>query len=108
MKLCIVTFVKERKGKLHGRYHHGYNACELRRLFVRGEIPPYVDPDALHCLVKRILDLAREGLIERSFGEESMLDPLYDRWERRSNPASDTLRLLRGGHSLEEVIEQYA
>ena len=89
-------------------YHHGYTAGELRKLFVRGEMPPYVDPDALYNLVKQILDLARSGLSKRALDEESMLDPLYKRWERHSNPAVEMLHLLHSGHSLEEVIMLYS
>ena len=89
-------------------FHHGYTASELRKLFVRGEMPPFVDPDALHDLVKQILDLARAGLTERALKEERMLDPLYERWERRTNPAVEMLRLIRNGHNLEDVIRMYA
>lgn len=89
-------------------YHHGYTASELRRLFVRGEMPPYVDREALHRLVREILDLAREGLRERGLGEEAMLAPLYERWEKRTNPAAEMLRMVHGGTSLEEVIRLYA
>lgn len=92
----------------HVLYHHGYTAGELRHLFVRRQYPPYISSDALHGLVKEILDLAGEGLAGRGKGEEELLAPLYDRWRRCSNPALDMLHMLEEGGTIEEVIRLYA
>ena len=40
-------------------------------------------------------------------GEEEFLDPLYDRWRRKSNPATDMLRMLEEGRNIEDVIMLY-
>ena len=88
-------------------YHHGYTASELRHLFVRRQYPPYISKEGLDHLVGEILDLAREGLTARSMQEECFLDPLYDRWHRKSNPAMDMLHMLEEGRSIEDVIMLY-
>ena len=89
-------------------YHHGYTPTELRRLFVRDVIPPYLREDDVYALTGQILDLARKGLADRRLGEERMLDPLYERWEQRTNPAKTMLRELHDGTPLEKIIRQYA
>ena len=90
-------------------YHHGYTASELRKLFVREDIPPYVDKERLYLLTREILDLSKKGLNERGFSEEHMLDPLYERLERRTNPAKDMLRLIHEENTtLEQVIDLYS
>ena len=88
-------------------YHHGYTASELRPLFVRSQYPPYISREGLYRLVGEILDLARAGLTARGMGEEIFLDPLYDRWRRKSNPAADMLRMLQEGQNIEDVIMLY-
>ena len=88
-------------------YHHGYTASELRHLFVRSQYPPYISREGLYRLVGEILDLARAGLTARGMGEEIFLDPLYDRWRRKSNPAADMLRMLQEGQNIEDVIMLY-
>ena len=88
-------------------YHHGYTASELRHLFVRSQYPPYISHDGLYRFVGEILDLAKTGLTARGMGEEKFLDPLYDRWRRKSNPATDMLRMLEEGRNIEDVIMLY-
>jgi gamma-glutamylcysteine synthetase len=88
-------------------YHHGYTASELRHLFVRRQYPPYISKEGLYRLVGQILDLARQGLSARGMNEECFLDPLYDRLNRKSNPAMDMLRMLEEGKSIEDVILLY-
>jgi gamma-glutamylcysteine synthetase len=89
-------------------YHHGYNAAELRKQFVRKELPSTVDRDALYDLVSKVLDLCREGLSERGRGEEKYLEPLYQRINNRTNPAKEMLRRLQNGESMETIIKSYA
>jgi gamma-glutamylcysteine synthetase len=76
-------------------------------MFVRRELPAFVNCDALHDLVKNVLDLAREGLRERGHGEERMLDPLYDRLEKGSNPAKHVLELRKQGADMQQIILEY-
>ncbi|MEU4796715.1 hypothetical protein [Streptomyces sp. NPDC023327] len=47
-----------------------------------GRVPPRV-----RVLTGDLLALARAGLSGRGAGEETFLDPLFDRWERRESPA---------------------
>ncbi len=88
-------------------YHNGYNAAELRRQLVRRELPGYINRDGMYALTKRILDLCRQGLTERGFGEEIYLTPLYERVERRTNPAETMLERLESGSHIDEIIRDY-
>lgn len=89
-------------------YHNGYNALELRKLFTKRELPSFVDEDKLYELIKTILDLSKEGLIERGHGEEVYLNPLYDRVNNRTNPAKTMLKMLDEGKTVEDIIKEYA
>lgn len=92
----------------HVIYHHGYTAGELRKLFNRSTLPSFVDEDHLYELVGKVLDLAKEGLKGRGYGEEELLLPLYGRMEHRTNPAKRMLELRDQGTDLEEIILEYA
>lgn len=85
-------------------YHHGYSATELRKMFDKAKLPSFVDVDALYKLAGSVVDLAKKGLMQRGFGEESLLKPLYERIVGRTNPAQ---YLLRNKDHIEKVIEQY-
>lgn len=89
-------------------YHQGYTATELRKLLIQREIPAFIDEDKLYGLLYEILELSKEGLIKRGFGEEKFLDPLYERVEQHSNPARKMLSLLEDGCNIEEIINEYA
>jgi gamma-glutamylcysteine synthetase len=91
----------------HVIYHQGYTPGELRKLFVLEELPHFVDREELYGLVKQVLDLAKEGLKERSFGEEVFLDPLYVRLEERTNPAKEMLKMWHGGVDMQKIILEY-
>lgn len=88
-------------------YHQGYTASELRKLFCQRKLPSFVDEEKLYNLLEQILDLSKEGLEKRGYGEEKFLSPLYDRIEKHSNPALDLLNGLESGRSIEEFIEEY-
>ncbi|SDB02455.1 glutamylcysteine synthetase [Eubacterium oxidoreducens] len=89
-------------------YHHGYNASELRKLLVKKELPYFVDEDKVYELAEEIVDLSKKGLIERGFGEEKYLEPLYERIRNRSNPGRKMLKLLENGSKIEDVINEYS
>lgn len=89
-------------------YHNGYNATELRKLFLKDKLPSFVDENKLFELVKAVLDLSYDGLKQRNFGEEEFLKPLYKRLEKRTNPAKDMLSSLKNGDSYENIILEYA
>jgi gamma-glutamylcysteine synthetase len=89
-------------------YHHGLSATELRRLFVRRRLPEFVEKDEVFELAKNVLDLAKGGLMERGYGEEKFLEPLYRRIERQMNPAVNMIRELQNHADIEDVILEYA
>lgn len=88
-------------------YHQGYTATELRKMFVRSEIPHFVNQDQLYELAKQVVDLSKKGLINRGFGEEKYLTPLYERVNDRTNPAKRMLKLLKSGQNLEDIVLAY-
>ena len=47
--------------------------------------------------VRSVLDVCAEGLRGRGRGEEVFLQPLFDRLERRENPAQEAVRVLEDG-----------
>lgn len=91
----------------HVIYNQGYTAAELRKLFNQRRLPSFVDENALYELAERITDLAREGLEERGFGEETFLEPIYERIKTRENPAQTMIQSLKEGQKLEDLIRAY-
>lgn len=68
-------------------YRHGYSASELRKLLNKTELPDFVDKESLKELTKQVLDIAKEGLLERGYGEEIFLEPLYKRASTLTSPS---------------------
>ena len=91
----------------HIIYHKGYNASELRRMFVKREIPNIFDKKEISGLITRVLSLARDGLEKRGFGEEKFLKPLYRRAEELLSPAREMVEGLQAGKSMDDYIEEY-
>jgi gamma-glutamylcysteine synthetase len=77
-------------------------------MFVKKELPSFVDEDALYGLAKKVVDLAASGLHKRGYGEEKFLQPLYERIKERTNPAKKVLMLRNEGTDLEDIILNYA
>ena len=90
-----------------GIYKNDCDANELRKLLIRREIPDFVDMEKIYGLALKVLDLSKEGLLERDLGEEVFLDSLYDNLNNRTNPGKRLLDSLDGGKSLEEIIKEY-
>ncbi len=88
-------------------YHKGYTASELRKLLIQDEIPSFINKKELCSLTNNIIDIAKEGLVERDFGEEIFLKPLYRRVKNHSNPGKDVIKLLNNGTDIEKVIKDY-
>ena len=88
-------------------YNNGYNAVELRKQLVCRELPSYIDTDGLYELAGAVLDLCKVGLVERGFGEEIYLAPLYERIEKRTNPARTMLDNLKNGTNINEIVKEY-
>ena len=76
-------------------------------MFVRSEIPDFVNQDKLYELAEKIVELSKKGLIKREYGEEKFLEPLYERINSRTNPAKRMLQLLESGQNLEEIVLAY-
>lgn len=93
--------------KDHSIYHRGYTATELRKMFVKSQLPDFVDEDEVYHFTGEILNLSWRGLVKRGYGEETFLLPLYDRWKERSNPARKLLELRNQGVALEDIIREY-
>ena len=90
-----------------GIYNGDFNATELRKLLIKREIPEAIDEEELYKIAKSVLDLAKDGLEERGFGEEIFLNALYENIEDRTNPGKRILDDLDEGKDLEEIIKDY-
>jgi gamma-glutamylcysteine synthetase len=89
-------------------YSHGYSPIELQRLFSLRDIPSFADKKALSARLAEILDMAADGLKKRGFGEETFLEPLYERAEKLTNPAREMIGGLDKGEPIERYIGEYA
>lgn len=89
-------------------YNKPYTLTELRKLFIKSDLPKFIDPKKLQELLTKILDLASESLKERGFKEEKMLNPLYERVMSLENPGQKLIKHLNSGGEIEEIIYEYA
>ena len=88
-------------------YRHGYNASELRRMFVKKDLPQCFDWKAVSGLIIKVLDLAADGLKIRGYNEGHFLDPLYIRAERLLSPGREMAQGLEAGQSMDSFIERF-
>lgn len=88
----------------HSIYHNGYNAAELRRLFVKRDLPEWLDRTEVSRLLLQILDLAEDGLSRRGLQEEHFLTPLYLRAERLESPARE---IADSQAPLDEFVDRF-
>lgn len=91
----------------HVIFHKGFNASELRRMFVKKDLPDIFDWKAVSVLIAEILNLAKDGLQKRGFGEEKFLEPLYHRAENLLSPAREMIEGIEAGKSMDDYIEEY-
>lgn len=89
-------------------FNRGYNPTELRALFIKKNLPTFVDENKLKSLLKNLIDIAKEGLINRGKGEEVFLDCLYDRAENLSPPAKEYFTLKEKGYTDKEIIREFS
>lgn len=87
---------------------NGYTTTELRKLLIKTEMPSFIDIDGLYRLARDMVDAASDGLKSRGKGEEVLLAPLYERIDKRTNPARTMLNLMSKGTSVEKIIEMYS
>lgn len=97
----------ERLANDHVIFHQGFNAPELRKMFVRKDLPDIFDWKAVSALLTDILDIAKDGLHKRGFGEEQFLEPLYHRADRLLSPAREMIEGMAAGKSMDDYIEEY-
>ncbi len=83
------------------------NSTELRNIFVKFNLPEFVEEMELKKLLFEILDLASEGLKERGNQEEELLKPLYKRAEYLENPGQKLIKHINSGGEIEELIYEY-
>ena len=89
-------------------YEKGRTPSELRALFVRRDLPEDLDREKVSALLEQVLDLARDGLVQRGHGEEKFLAPLFDRAKTLKSPARELVEGLENGTDLEYYIEEFA
>lgn len=89
-------------------YHYGYSPDELRKMSVMYELPDFMTGKGMSKLLLDTVDLAREGLVSRGFGEERYLEPLYDRAEQILSPAREMTDGLRSGRDINEYIARFS
>lgn len=89
-------------------YHRGYTAGELRNICNHRRLPSFLDADEVYQFVEQVLDLAKEGLLSRGYGEEDLLCPLYERAEKRMNPSKYLLQQKERGIPIEQVIREFS
>lgn len=88
-------------------YHQGYTASELRKMFLCDKLPEFVDKENLYELVRKVLEIAKEGLKKRGYGEECLLEPLFKRALNQTNPAKKVLDLRKQGVDIQNIILDY-
>lgn len=92
----------------NNQINYGYSLPEIRELFLKRDIPDFVNKESLRNFIINILDIAKEGLIERGNGEEVFIDCLFKRAEKLESPALKFLRDREAGISEETLIKEYA
>ncbi len=88
-------------------YSHGYSATELQKMMSKCDLPEFVNPENVKAALLDILNLAAKGLQERKLGEESLLQPLFERAKNLTNPAKEMILGLQNGKILEDFIHAY-
>lgn len=89
-------------------YEQGYTLSELRAMFVKKELPEFLNKEKTSELLKEILDLAYVGLVKRGFNEEEFIRPLYRRAKLLLSPAREMMEGITSGMTLDDYIRKYA
>lgn len=88
-------------------YDYPYSPDELRKIFIKRNLPSFINEDRLYELCEEITELSKEGLTERGYGEEVFLNPLFENIKNRVNPGKRLLDGLDEGIDIEEFIRYY-
>ncbi|MGO2940020.1 MAG: gamma-glutamylcysteine synthetase [Pseudolactococcus laudensis] len=86
---------------------YGRDYPQLRRRFSAQNLSSEEIEDVAS-FAEVLVNLAAVGLEKRGFGEEKYLTALYQRIERKENPAVKALHLLESGKKLSEISEIFA
>jgi len=89
-------------------YNNGYSLTELRKIFIKSELPNFIDKNEFKKLLVNIIDLSSEGLKERGKDEDKFLKPLYKRAKSLENPANIVIKHLNSGKDIEDLIFEFA
>ena len=84
----------------------GYSVKELRKSFVKNDWKEHFNKEKVQTFLIELLNLAKEGLIERGNGEEIFLEPLFYRAENLINPAEFLNENFEGNEEL--IIKKFA
>ncbi len=79
---------------------------KLRKAVITGK--SIAEEQELKSFLKRMLDIAADGLTARGCGEERLLEPLHKRASLLTNPAKELQKALSAGKNMREIMEWYA
>ena len=91
-----------------GIYQQSYSVDELREMFVRRDLPDFLDKRKTSQTLMRILEIAEDGLRKRGQNEEHFLAPLYARAEKLLSPAREMVEGIEQNKTLEYYIEKFS
>ena len=90
-----------------GLFGQGYSLDELRRMSVMRDVPDFMQGSRISETLLKLLEAARNGLLQRGKGEEKFLEPLYERAERVLSPGRELVEGLENGKTIEQYIDLY-
>lgn len=82
------------------------NNMLLRRMAITQQLK--ISDPIINKLLLDIIEVAKEGLIKRGFGEERYLECVYDRIKNCTNPAIETLKRLKQGCTMLDIAKDYS
>lgn len=88
-------------------YKQGYSPSELRKMLIELEFPKELNQQAVQALTLKVLELAKQGLIQRNLNEECYLEPLFERAQTMMSPARRILNREQEGKTMQQFIEAY-
>ncbi|URZ87409.1 gamma-glutamylcysteine synthetase [Floricoccus penangensis] len=86
---------------------YGSDIKKLRRKFAFFNLSEEEKNDIIK-FSNDLLNISKEGLEKRGYGEEKYLQDLVRRVEEKENPAEHSVRLLKGGKSLVDISREFA
>lgn len=92
---------------LHQIYGQAYTVGELRRMFVKKNLPDFISREEFSVILTDLIDIAKEGLDRRGRDEAVFLEPLYRRAKEVLSPAREIVEGQSQGRSLEYYIDKF-